>query len=304
MKYLKRENQGRAEDFRNIIRTVSSLTPLNALTYIMDKGYENYMEENRYDFGKVELLKILAKKEPTISSFLKRLQYLETQMQEGFDTKSATPVILTTIHSSKGLEYDVVYMVDVYDGRFPSSRPNIFSKSKDNADGEQEERRLFYVGITRAKNSLNLFSISGRQSSYVEELFPEIQEKIESQKLLDAAAAQQALSELFRQQQEAREKEAARRLAESEARKKEIEEKQKKEAEERTKQKELADKRIRDEIIAIIDQQEYPARDSYGRRWVRCEECDKIDLEREFSTYGGANHVNLGICSACMRKKR
>ena len=153
--------------------------------------------------------------------------------------------------------------------------------------------------------------MSDRKSSYIEELspeieelLPEIQEKSEEQRQLDDDAAEKVLSELLQQAQEEREKETARQKAEIEARKKEILEKQKKESEEMTKQKEPEDKRIRDEIMAIIDQQEYPARDSYGRRWVRCEECGKIDLEREFSTYGGTNHVNLGICSECMRKKR
>ena len=89
-------------------------------------------------------------------------------------------VVLSTIHSSKGLEYDSVYMVDVYDGRFPSSRPNIFSRSKDNADGAMEERRLFYVGITRAKNYLHLFGIRNKPSSFIDELFPE--EKTRRQK--------------------------------------------------------------------------------------------------------------------------
>ena len=98
---------------------------------------------------------------------------LERLIQKGFYSKANNAVILSTIHSSKGLEYDSVYMVDVYDGRFPSSRPNIFSRSKDNADGEQEERRLFYVGITRAKNKLSLFGIKGRESTFIDQLFPE-----------------------------------------------------------------------------------------------------------------------------------
>ena len=131
------------------------------------------MRKNHLDGGKIEILSILAKQEPDIQRFLDRLVELERLIQKGFYSKANNAVILSTIHSSKGLEYDSVYMVDVYDGRFPSSRPNIFSRSKDNADGEQEERRLFYVGITRAKNKLSLFAIKGRESTFIDQLFPE-----------------------------------------------------------------------------------------------------------------------------------
>ena len=241
MNYVKSEYKDRAGDFKSTIQDLASLSPLRALDCLLYSGYESYMERNHYDLGKVELLKMLAQREDTIQSFLTRLQFLEAQIQNGFDTKSTNPVILTTIHSSKGLEYDAVYMVDVYDGRFPSSRPNAFSKSKDNADGEQEERRLFYVGITRAKYSLNLFTIAERQSSFVEELFPEIKEKREEKERLYAEAAYKRRIELLRKQREEQEKEAAKRQAEIEARRKEFEERRKKEAEERSRQIELDD---------------------------------------------------------------
>ncbi|MBQ6052769.1 MAG: ATP-dependent helicase [Clostridia bacterium] len=304
MHYVKREYRDRAEDFKSFIHSISSLSPYNAIRCILDNGYGHYMEENGYDYGKVELLKILAKKETTIESFLDRLQFLEKQIQGGFDTKSLTPVILSTIHSSKGLEYDTVFMVDVYDGRFPSSRPNVFSKSKDNADGEQEERRLFYVGITRAKNSLNLFSISDRPSSYVEELFPEVQDKRDEEKRLKAEADRKKLDDYLRQQQIEQEKERARKQAEFEARQKELEERRRKEAEEHARRKALEDQRCREEILLIIDQQNYQARDSLGRRWVRCEKCGEVKQDKDFSSYGGPNHINLGICSVCSRKTK
>ena len=130
------------------------------------------MDNEHLDKGKLEILQILAKQEPTISGFLHRLQELEEMIKQGFEARPGNILTLSTIHSSKGLEYETVYMVDVYDGRFPSSRPNIFCRSKDSAGGEQEERRLFYVGITRAKNKLNLFEIKSKPSTYIEELFP------------------------------------------------------------------------------------------------------------------------------------
>ena len=289
MQYVKREYKDRAGIFRNRMKTVVSLSPFDAVCFLLDNGYERYMEKEHCDISKVEILKSLAKKESTIESFLNRMHFLENQMQKGFETDSGKPVILSTIHSSKGLEYDTVYMVDVYDGRFPSSKSNVTSLSKDNADGNQEERRLFYVGITRAKNSLNLFSIFDRRSSFVEELFPEIQEKREEKKRLEDKAVQ--------------ERELARRQAEIEKKIIASEERRRKEEEERAKQKALEDQQCYEEILEIIDQQDQVARDRFGRRWVRCEICGEVKLSKYFSSYGGNNRKNLGVCSACSRKR-
>jgi DNA helicase-2/ATP-dependent DNA helicase PcrA len=153
MQYLKENQRNRADDFRSVMTRVAKSKTLDAISDLMNSGYEDYLREKHLDRGKVEILKILAKQEPDIQKFLKRLKELEGLIQNDIYSKANNAVILSTIHSSKGLEYDCVYMVDVYDGRFPSSRPNIFSRSKDNADGEQEERRLFYVAITRAEQN-------------------------------------------------------------------------------------------------------------------------------------------------------
>jgi len=57
---------------------------------------------------------------------------------------------LSTIHQAKGLEFDVVFVIMMCDGLFPSAR------SLETPDGEEEERRLIYVAITRARNELYL----------------------------------------------------------------------------------------------------------------------------------------------------
>jgi len=57
---------------------------------------------------------------------------------------------LSTIHQAKGLEFDVVFVIMLCDGLFPSER------SLETVDGEEEERRLMYVAITRARNELYL----------------------------------------------------------------------------------------------------------------------------------------------------
>ena len=59
-------------------------------------------------------------------------------------------VVLSTIHSAKGLEWQCVFLLWIVDGKFPS----VYSFSKD--EGLEEERRLFYVAVTRAKRYLYL----------------------------------------------------------------------------------------------------------------------------------------------------
>lgn len=56
---------------------------------------------------------------------------------------------------------------------------------------------------------------------------------------------------------------------------------------------------VKDRFVQQIE----PIRDKYGVRWVKCERCGKIAADGEFGAYGGANHVNLGVCSDCYKKR-
>lgn len=79
-------------------------------------------------------------------------------------------VILSTIHSSKDLEYDHVYFLDVVDGVFPETVPkNLKTVDKMEQRTYEEERRLFYVGITRAKSKLSAFKLD-QKSTFCQEL--------------------------------------------------------------------------------------------------------------------------------------
>ena len=78
------------------------------------------------------------------------------QLFYGADDGSDDKVTLMTIHSAKGLEYENIFVVGMDDGIFPSSR------SFDSEDDMEEERRLAYVAITRAKKRLYLTNASQR----------------------------------------------------------------------------------------------------------------------------------------------
>src|ERR1700691_5030356 len=73
-----------------------------------------------------------------------------TSDQSGAASKDEDYVILSTIHSAKGQEWDIVYVLNVSDGNFPSE----FSTGK--PELIEEERRLLYVAMTRARNELHL----------------------------------------------------------------------------------------------------------------------------------------------------
>jgi DNA helicase-2/ATP-dependent DNA helicase PcrA len=87
-----------------------------------------------------------------VEEFLTQLALLtNVEAEDGNATKDdAEKLKLSTIHQAKGLEFDAVFVIMLCDGMFPSTR------SMESTEGEEEERRLFYVAITRAKNELYL----------------------------------------------------------------------------------------------------------------------------------------------------
>ena len=135
-------------------------------------GYGEYMTANNLDKNKLFILKMLAKQEPNIPSFINRLYELRQILSEKKNEKREK-LILSTIHSSKGLEYDSVILMDVINGVFPSKviRKNSRASAQDKKDFE-EERRIFYVGMTRAKERLTIFKYLNKQSVFIKELAP------------------------------------------------------------------------------------------------------------------------------------
>jgi len=103
--------------------------------------------------GDLEQLEQLSVQNPSRERFLTELTLdppAATSNQSGGSSKDEDYVILSTIHSAKGQEWDIVYVLNVSDGNFPSE----FSTG--NPQLIEEERRLLYVAMTRARNELHL----------------------------------------------------------------------------------------------------------------------------------------------------
>jgi DNA helicase-2/ATP-dependent DNA helicase PcrA len=133
---------------------------------VMEAGYEDYLKEQytnyrdrREDIGQ---LAVFAMEFETVEEFLTQLA-LQTAIEAEASaraTQDDDQIRLSTIHQAKGLEFDVVFVIMLCDGLFPSAR------SVKTAEGEEEERRLFYVALTRARDELYLTFPSRRSASW------------------------------------------------------------------------------------------------------------------------------------------
>ena len=136
------------------------------LTYM---GYQDYLKKMGMNANKLETVKLIGSRVESPEKLLERLEELRTIIQEKVSDKDCT-FILSTMHASKGLEYDTVYLLDVMDGILPEKvLANPRTASKEELETYEEERRLFYVGVTRAKNQLNVFT-TNKPSKFCSEL--------------------------------------------------------------------------------------------------------------------------------------
>lgn len=154
MRNMLKENAGRA-----IYRIVEYM------------GYREYMERSEIKDTKLDILRILADQEDSPRHLVDRLEKLRQVLKEKSSERDC-PFILSTIHASKGLEYDSVYLLDIIDGVLPAQIPKDLKKAeKAELEAYEEERRLFYVGITRAKDQLYVFTMKTQHSAFCDELF-------------------------------------------------------------------------------------------------------------------------------------
>lgn len=153
---------------RNMLKESAGRAVYRIVEYM---GYREYMERSEIKDTKLDILRILADQEDSPRHLVDRLEELRQVLKEKSSERDC-PFILSTIHASKGLEYDSVYLLDVIDGVLPAQIPKDLKKAeKSEIEAYEEERRLFYVGITRAKDQLYVFTMKTQHSAFCDELF-------------------------------------------------------------------------------------------------------------------------------------
>lgn len=182
-------------DFLEHQFTILRREPVDAQIDRLDRhiGYGDYLKEHARDTNTsantpqriLETLKLIGRGCATPAQFIADLEALRTSALNRPDSDADTPkLILSTVHGSKGLEYDTVWVIDLIQNEFPTVAAIESAKSKRRpacagcshpspspgiSPLMEEERRLFYVAMTRAKHRLKLVgrrSVNGRPCDY------------------------------------------------------------------------------------------------------------------------------------------
>lgn len=153
--FLKYKNQ--ILDKIDELQTIEILDGIISATNYLSKFKRN-TEDNIQRLENIKELRSVANQFPNIYEFLETVALVETRQDQNLFSENYTEgkVNLMTIHSAKGLEFSVVFIVGMEEGIFPHLR-SIFDSA-----GIEEERRLAYVAITRAKEKLYLSYASKR----------------------------------------------------------------------------------------------------------------------------------------------
>ena len=160
--------------FKLNLPKLKELPPKRAIHFILDTlDYENYLtkrgfikdeKERVYTQGLavIETLKSIASETGDLHEFLNRLSHLY-QLSHQSSQQMMPAINLLTFHASKGLEFNTVFLVDCMDGITPSS--SALNQHLLHEEEEfEEERRLFYVAMTRARHQLQILSVANKHN--------------------------------------------------------------------------------------------------------------------------------------------
>jgi len=150
-------------------KTLEKFTTLDLMDVVLQKTdypskYKRETEENLIRLENIKELRSVATEFPNVYEFLENVALIEAEQDESGKIQSRitnhesqrNAVTLMTLHAAKGLEFPIVFIVGMEEGLFPHSR-SLFDMNQ-----LEEERRLAYVGITRAKDLLYL-TYAGRR---------------------------------------------------------------------------------------------------------------------------------------------
>ena len=160
-------------DLKLNFKKLSKMKPYEGICHIENNlGYGDYLRESGMKLGYtldslktiLNYIKIIASKTHDFNEFIGRLKYLEYLSIQSKNTRDG--ITLSTIHSAKGLEFNRVYLIDLIDGDFPPTS-SIDAFKKGNIESLEEERRLFYVGMTRSKRHLTLMAYNNRNDKEI-----------------------------------------------------------------------------------------------------------------------------------------
>ena len=172
---------GRIHEFQTDLAAMSTLHPYAAMHYLRNVvGYEQYLRDYAKERGMDadELIQILmelqenAKPFRSLAEWQEHIAKITEELNQRQREKQEHAVMIATMHGAKGLEFDRVYIPDVVDGMIP------YQKALKLEDIE-EERRLFYVGVTRARRHLwistveTLYGKTKEISPFLEGLVPD-----------------------------------------------------------------------------------------------------------------------------------
>ncbi|WP_218460500.1 DNA helicase PcrA [Rickettsia sp. TH2014] len=140
--------------------------PINVVKAILDdSGYLKMLQEEKTEeaFGRIENVNEMLRAIAEFNDIHDFIEHSSLVMEnEVLETNYGGSVTIMTLHAAKGLEFDVVFLPGWEEGVFPSQR----SLDEDGEKGLEEERRIAYVGITRAKKDLYITHAESRKIFY------------------------------------------------------------------------------------------------------------------------------------------
>lgn len=144
-------------------KAIRKMKPSNVIDYIEnDMNYRGYLRtkgrDNSESFNKLLTMLYFLKQIALYTKSMDELKLRLNVLRSKIYSQNDSNVVLSTIHGAKGLEFDTVFLIDIVDEEIPGSN--------NASDAElEEERRIFYVGMTRARENLYIFAFKERNNT-------------------------------------------------------------------------------------------------------------------------------------------